>query len=245
MLKVENLQVNFSKTTILHNISFGIKKGEIVGIIGPNGSGKTTLMNALSGFLEPVTGSILFKDEDVTKWPAHKRASIGFGRSFQNAGIFKEMTVEENLIIALEHSQKYPWWWKFSKKYKVKTDKIIDKSLETVALRAHKHSVAGVLSGGQIRLLELLRLQLIGGELILIDEPTAGVAPVIRQTLAQSIKRLTGESQRSIILIEHDLKFLFEIVDRVIVIVDGKIHMEGTPQEVSKDEKLKEIYFGK
>lgn len=244
MLILEKIQVQFGKSVILHDVSLHIKKGETVGIIGPNGCGKTTLLNAISGFVPASNGSILFNDQDITNWPAYKRARFGIGRSFQTAGVFKEMTVEENLMIALEHAKKYPWWWFFSKKHRKETDKIIDETLSEIDLHAHKKSLAGVLSGGQWRLLELMRLKLSGGNLLLIDEPTAGVSPAMRKMLAKSIKELAKDGDRSIMVVEHDLKFLFDIVDRVIVFVEGKNYLEGKPDEVQKDKRLQEVYFG-
>lgn len=245
MLTVENIFVKFDQSTILHDISLQVKTGEIVGLIGPNGSGKTTLLNALSGFIDIDAGSIIYHDEDITSCVPSERARKGIGRSFQSAGVFREMTLEENLVIALEHAQKFPWWWKFSDQWKEKADVIINQTLQKVGLHSHKHSLAGVLSGGQLRLLELMRLHLSGGNLLLIDEPTAGVSPIMKKNLAQTLRELAHENSRSLIIVEHDLKFLFEIVDRVIVLVDGKIYIEGKPEQVSKDEKLKEVYFGK
>jgi ABC-type branched-subunit amino acid transport system ATPase component len=246
MLKLENLHVKIGKTAILHEISLQVKPGEIVGIIGPNGSGKTTLLNAISGFARVSDGSVIFKDRDITRFQPYRRANLGVGRSFQNAGVFRDMTVEENLMIAIEQVKKYPWWWKFSDKYCRKTEAIIDKALDSVGLAGHKKSLAGVLSGGQLRLLELLRLGVSDGDLLLIDEPTAGVAPAMKKTLSKTIRELLQREggRRSILIIEHDLKFLFELVDRVIVIVDGNVYMEGKPEEVSHDQKLQEVYFG-
>ncbi len=244
MLTLENIVVKFDKTLVLHDVSLKVKPREIVGIIGPNGCGKTTLLNAISGFTPVTSGSILFVDEDITEWPAYKRAQAGIGRSFQTAGIFKEMTVEENLMIALEHAKKYPWWWRFSKEYRRASNKIIDDILRSVDLHAHKYSMAGVLSGGQLRLLELMRLKMSGGKLLLIDEPTAGVSPVMRKTLAKNIRELAKEEDRSIVIVEHDLKFLFDLVDRVIVLVEGQKYLEGKPVEVQKDKRLQEVYFG-
>jgi branched-chain amino acid transport system ATP-binding protein len=244
MLKLENVHVNIGKAAILHEISLQVQPGEIVGIIGPNGSGKTTLLNAISGFANITDGSVLYREEDITRMKPYRRANLGLGRSFQNAGVFRDMTVEENLMIAIEQVKKYPWWWKFSKKFVKKTDRIIEEALESVDLSGHKKSLAGVLSGGQLRLLELLRLGLSEGDLLLVDEPTAGVAPAMKKTLSATIRGLLKDDKRSILIIEHDLKFLFELVDRVIVVVDGRVYMQGKPSEVANDQKLKEVYFG-
>jgi branched-chain amino acid transport system ATP-binding protein len=244
MISLENIAVKFDRSLILHDISMRVGAGEIVGIIGPNGCGKTTLLNAISGFVEIENGSITFGDEDISEFNPYQRVKMGIGRSFQTVGIFREMTVEENLMMALEHAKNYPWWWKFSKKFRSKVAKEIEQLLNEVDLSAHKHSIAGVLSGGQLRLLELLRLKVSGGSLLLIDEPTAGVSPVMKKHLSKMIRELRHHHERSLVIVEHDLKFLFELVDRVIVLVDGRIFMEGTPEEVSKNQKLQEVYFG-
>jgi len=244
ILKVENLHVQLGKRMIIDNVNLNLKAGEIVGVIGPNGSGKTTLLNTLSGFLPVDTGSILYLENDITNLPAYKRAKLGINRGFQHVGVLKEMTLAENLMMPIEKADKLPWWWMFSKKLKRKVSKKIDKALAEVDLLAHKHSLAGVLSGGQLRLLEMQKLQLFGGELVLIDEPTAGVSPALRNVLASTIKSLSQDHGRGVVLVEHDLKFLFNLVDRVIVLVDGKKYMEGTPAEVQKDKRLQEVYFG-
>lgn len=244
MLTVEKLFVKFKDRIVLEGVDLNVKPGEIIGLIGQNGSGKTTLLNALSGFVRSEGGSILFKEEDVTLWSPHRRAQMGIGRSFQNAGVFKEMTLKENLMIALEHAVPYPWWWQFSKKYRGLVDKQIASALESVGLEGHKDSLAGVLSGGQLRLLELLRLKISGGDLLLIDEPTAGVSPSMKRVLSQSIKDLAAEKSRSIVLVEHDIKFLFGLVDRVIVLAEGRVYMQGTPEQVVADKRLQELYFG-
>ena len=244
MLSVENLHVQFGQALVLQGVTLQIKPGEIVGLIGQNGCGKSTFLNALSGFVPASNGSVLFEEEDITALAPQVRARMGIGRSFQVPGLFREMTVEENLVVALERAEGFPWWWQFSKKYRHKAAHLVEEHLESVGLLGHRHSYAGVLSGGQLRLLELLRLKITGGRLLLVDEPTAGVSPVMKKKLMQTIRQLSQEKGRSILIVEHDLKFLFELVDRVIVFVDGKVYLEGKPEEVVKDQRLQEVYFG-
>lgn len=244
LLTINELHVQIGKQMILHDISLDIKENEIVGIIGPNGCGKTTLLNAISGFVPVDTGTITLGEEDATTLPAFKRAKLGIGRSFQHAGIFRDLTVEENIMMGVEKNGEFPWWWMFSPKHRKRMNKIVDQALEEVNLQAFRKSPAGVLSGGQVRLLELARLKLFHGDLLLIDEPTAGVAPALRQQLAEMIRFLNKQGF-SIAVVEHDLKFLFDLVDRVIVLVDGKKYMEGTPDQIKNDKRLQEIYFGK
>lgn len=244
MLTVENCIVQLGQAPILQGVDLEIKEGEIVGLIGQNGCGKSTFLNALSGYIKPTAGSILFNGEDITHFSPEKRARMGLARGFQTPGVFREMSVEENLLIALERAHSYPWWWQFSRKWRKKADSEVERLLESVQLSAHRHSYAGVLSGGQLRLLELLRLEICGGKLFLIDEPTAGVAPAMKKTLLATLKTLAQKEGRSLLIVEHDLKFLFELVDRVVVFVEGQVYLQGNPDEVVKDPRLQEVYFG-
>lgn len=243
-LQVENLNVYFGQRQILKNISFDLKPGEIVGIIGPNGCGKTTLLNALSGFAKTNPGCILLEDKDISILPPYERARLGIGRSFQNAGIFKEMTLEENLMLVLERQARFPWHWMTSGHHRKIMQGAIEEALESVGLLNHKKLSAGLLSGGQLRLLEMARLKLEKKKILLIDEPTAGVAPVLRDALSKSIKSLAQEHGHSILLVEHNLQFMFDLADRVIVLVDGEKYMEDAPEILRKDRKLQEVYFG-
>lgn len=244
ILELGNVSVKFGDAMILKNISFSVNEKEIVGIVGPNGCGKTTLLNAISGFVPLDSGTISYNGKDIMDLPPYKRAQLGIGRSFQHAGIFRDLSVEDNIVIGLEKAEKYPWYWMFASKFRNKTNRIVKESLEEVDLLAHRKSLAGILSGGQIRLLELARLQLFQGKILLIDEPTAGVAPVLRTQLATIIKKLNREHGFAIVVIEHNLKFLFDIVDKVVVLVDGEKYMEGKPEEIQKDKRLQDIYFG-
>lgn len=229
---------------ILQDISLEVKSGEMIGIIGPNGCGKTTLLNAISGFLPVDTGTISINGQDAMNLPAHKRAALGVARGFQHAGIFREMTVEENIIMAVERAQNFPWWWTMSSAFRKKMSGAVESALEEVNLASHKKSLAGVLSGGELRLLELARLKIMHGNLLLLDEPTAGVAPVLKDALGKMIKKLSKEHGRTVVIVEHDLQFLFNLAERIVVLVDGQKYIEGAPEDVRRDERLQKIYFG-
>ena len=243
-IEIKNLNKKFSNISAVKNINFKINKGSIVGLLGPNGCGKTTFFNAISGFTPIDTGSVLINEIEVNNLSPNKRAELGLNRSFQNVGVFKQLTLEENLMMAIENSEKLPWNWMLKPQIRKYVDEKINEALDDVGLKGHKKSLAGVLSGGQLRLLEMQKLKLAGGDLLLIDEPTAGVSPVLRNELANQIKGLSKDHGRTIVIIEHDLKFLFSLVDRVIVLVDGKKYIEGSPTEVQNDKRLKEVYFG-
>lgn len=263
ILSVENVHLQIGQRMILQDVSFAIQPGEVVGIIGPNGCGKTTLLNAISGFLPIVSGTISVNDTDIMAMPAHARARFGVARGFQHGGIFREMTVEENLMMAVERAAKigarfaesrrephhgradhYPWWWMLSAGWRKKMSRKVDEALQEVGLEAHRESLAGVLSGGEARLLELARLKLLPSPLLLLDEPTAGVAPVLRDNLAQMIRKLSKDHGRTVVIVEHDMGFLFNLAERIIVLVDGQKYLDGKPEEIRRDSRLQKIYFG-
>jgi branched-chain amino acid transport system ATP-binding protein len=237
LLSTQNLSLTIEGHRILNDISFDVKEGEIVGLIGPNGSGKTTLFNVLSGFLKPTNGSIQLMGDDITQFSAHKRAQKGIGRVFQNFGVFREMTLEENVLVALEALPKN------QRKDLGDLDKKVKSTLELVGLSDHAKKKASSLSGGQMRLLEIGRTLASGKELFLLDEPTAGVSPKMTNDVSGLISELKNKG-KTVLIIEHDLPFIAKICDRVLVLDVGSLVISGTPDEVHHDKKLQEIYFG-
>ena len=243
ILKTQDLKVAFGETKILQGISIDFEKGSTTGIIGPNGSGKTTFFNAISGFV-PSTGKITFQDKEVQNLPPEKRARLGFGRVFQNTGIFKTLTVQENIQIALEAkmpllSSLHP----FSKVAKDAKENSLQ-FLEMVSLSQKAKDKAASLSGGQMRLLEIARTIALGAEIILLDEPTAGVSPKMKEDLVVLIRRLQ-DLGKTILVIEHDIDFIYSFCNRIVVLESGTVFLDGRPEEVIKDDRLKEIYLGK
>ncbi len=237
LLAVSHLSLSLSGQQILKDISFEVEKGEVIGIIGPNGSGKTTLFNVLSGFIKPITGSIRFQGQEITGLSPPKRAQLGIGRVFQNFGIFREMTLEENVLVALEA---------LPTEERKKLGNLREKALFTLGLigladRAKEKACA--LSGGQMRLLEIGRTLASGKELFLLDEPTAGVSPKMTGEVSKLIQELKHEG-KTVLTIEHDLPFISRICDRVLVLDVGSIVLQGKPTEIHHDRKLQEIYFG-
>ncbi len=223
-MKVEDIVVSLGGSLILKNLSFKIDQGETVGIIGPNGSGKTTLFNVISGFIREISGTIELDGERIENYPPFIRAQKGIGRVFQSGGIFGELTVLENLIIT---GKKVPY----------------DELLKAIGLLNKAKEPASVLSGGQKRLLELIRAEIFDPKVLLLDEPTAGVAPNMKQVLADRINSLKSKT-RSLLIIEHDIQFISSLCDRVLVLFQGEIVMSGKPDQVRKDPYLQEIYFG-
>ena len=241
LLKVSALRFRLGRLPILNGIDFTVRQGERLGIIGPNGSGKTTLFNCISGFNTPSGGSLTFKSTDITYAAPHERAALGLGRVFQNFGIFKEMTVLENIITALE-SRKFRLLFPWSRLYKEFTRKGME-HLAMVGLDGKAHEKAGSLSGGQMRLLEIVRAIASDAELFLLDEPTAGVSPKMKGDVEALLQKLQGIG-KTVLIIEHDLNFIQKLCDRIVVLDVGRVVMDDTPENVRSDKRLQEIYFG-
>ncbi len=239
ILKVDDLRVSFQGNVILNGLSFAVEKGQTVGIIGPNGSGKTTLFNSISGFVSVSGGAISYNDTEIQNLLPNERASLGIGRVFQNFGIFRDMSLVENILLALESSGTKGTERASLVELKAKS---ID-FLKEVKLEAKAEARAGSLSGGQMRLLEIIRTLAFGADLFLLDEPTAGVSPKMKDDVAGLIKKLQ-EIGKTVLIIEHDINFIQKFCNRIIVLNEGRVVLDDTPELVRKNEQLKEIYFG-
>lgn len=243
ILSVENLCFSIGQTSILNGINLSLQSGETVGVIGPNGSGKTTLFNCLSGFSRPWQGKILFKGKDITRMPAFTRATLGIGRVFQNPGIFREMSLLENVLTALESRSSIlanllPATLS-ERRNRAKSLEMI----KEIGLESKASQKAGSLSGGQMRLLEIIRTLAFGAELFLLDEPTAGVSPKMKEDVAQLIRKVQALN-KTILVIEHDVNFIQKFCNRIVVLNEGRVVIDDTPQRVRENPILQEIYFG-
>jgi ABC-type branched-subunit amino acid transport system ATPase component len=244
MLTVSNISVSFQKTKVLSSISLSVSGGETVGIIGPNGSGKTTFFNTLSGFAHASSGSLTLNGEDITTTTPDYRAKRGMGRVFQNFGIFKEMTLMENLLVALEARGSLlgalvPW----GGETRANRAKALE-YLEEIQLASRANQKAGSLSGGQMRLLEIVRVLATGADLLLLDEPTAGVSPRMKEEVASFIAKVQAMG-KTVLVIEHDITFIQKFCKRIVVLESGTVVLDDTPDRVCADERLQEVYFGK
>ena len=241
MLIVSGLRLRIGDTQILNGIDLQIQPGEKVGIVGPNGSGKTTLFNCLSGFIRPNEGKILFKGNDITRVSPHRRALLGIGRVFQNFGVFKEMTVLENIVTAIEGRERH-LVFPFSRRNRNNQKRALG-FLEEVGLAARAREKARALSGGQMRLLEIIRAVAFEAEVFLLDEPTAGVSPKMKIEVERLLRKLR-EMSRTVLIIEHDMNFIQQLCDRIVVLDVGKVVLDGAPDAVRSNPLLQEIYFG-
>ncbi len=243
ILEAKDLVVRFGVTRVLNGLNLQVRKSEAVGIIGPNGCGKTTFFNAVCGFVPLTRGELNFNGQPIASVPAHQRARSGIARVFQNTGVFKEMTVAENMLVALETRDKgidpiFSWGRKYRQYLKEASQ-----MLEEVKLDLRLHEKAANLSGGQLRLLEITRAVAFGADLFLLDEPTAGVSPKMKDEVVNAVKRLK-ESGKTILTIEHDINLIDRFCDKVIVFDAGQVVLEGTPMEVRNNPLLQEVYFG-
>ncbi len=237
-LSVQNLGKNFGKLSALSDISFSIQKGELVGLIGPNGAGKTTLFNVITGFYQPSSGRILFKEKDVTQAPPNRLAEMGMVRTFQIPRPFRELTVQDNVAVGTLFNPKR------MEATRLSTTDFVEKILRGVKLHQHKDQLAGNLGYGNLKLLELGRAQGPLPELLLLDEPFAGLSLAEIEAVSAILRELTAAGL-TLIIVEHKLKELMKLVKRVIVLHYGKKIADGNPEEVARDEQVLKAYLGR
>ena len=250
ILQVNGLSKYFGGLAAVSNCTLNIKKGSITGIIGPNGSGKTTLFNLIAGNLKPNQGTVLFNNDDITGVPAYELFSKGILRTFQIAHEFTNLTVLENLMMVPgnQTGEKLMNVLMNSKIIKSEEEEIKNKALEVVEFLNLKHlsnELAGNLSGGQKKLLELGRTMMVDANLVLLDEVGAGVNRTLLKDLGTAILRLNKERGYTFCMIEHDMDFISRMCDPVIVMSEGSVLFEGTSDEVKKNEKVIDSYLGR
>ena len=250
ILQVKNLYKSFGGLKAISDCSLKIKKGSITGIIGPNGSGKTTLFNLISGNLKSSQGTVLFNNEDITNIPSYELFSKGVLRTFQIAHEFTNLTVLENLMMVPGGQSGEKLVNALFKPSLVKKEeiKVKEKALNVIEFLNLKHlsnELAGNLSGGQKKLLELGRTMMVDAKLVLLDEVGAGVNRTLLKDIGSAILRLNKEQGYTFCMIEHDMEFISRLCDPVIVLAEGSVLFEGSPNEVKKDEKVIESYLGR
>ena len=250
ILQVNGLSKYFGGLAAVSNCTLKIKKGSITGIIGPNGSGKTTLFNLIAGNLKPNQGKVLFNNDDITGVPAYELFSKGILRTFQIAHEFTNLTVLENLMMVPgnQTGEKLMKVLMSSTIIKSEEEEIKNKALEVAEFLNLKHlsnELAGNLSGGQKKLLELGRTMMVDANLVLLDEVGAGVNRTLLKDLGTAILRLNKERGYTFCMIEHDMDFISRMCDPVIVMSEGSVLFEGTSDDVKKNEKVIDSYLGR
>ena len=250
ILVVDKLSKYFGELAAVNNCSIKIKQGSITGIIGPNGSGKTTLFNLIAGNLKTSNGNVFFNNENITNIPSYQLFSKGILRTFQIAHEFSNLTVLENLMMVPGNQSGENLVTALLKPKLVETEEenLKLKALEVIDFLNLKHlanELAGNLSGGQKKLLELGRTMMVDAKLVLLDEVGAGVNRTLLKDLGTAILRLNKEKGYTFCMIEHDIDFISRMCNPVIVMSEGSVLFEGTSDEVKKNERVIESYLGR
>lgn len=233
ILRTENLVKNYGTRTVVKGVSFQVEKGEIVGLLGPNGAGKTTSFYMIVGLITPNSGHIFIDDVDITKEPVYKRAKRGVGYLAQEASVFRQLSVEDNIKTILE----------FSKLNKHQQQEKLESLLDEFGLQHIRKSKGIQLSGGERRRCEIARSLAINPDFILLDEPFAGVDPIAVEDI-QSIVRKLKEKNIGILITDHNVHETLSITDRAYLLYEGKILKAGTAYDLSEDEEVRKVYLG-
>lgn len=233
VLEVFNIGKNYKNRNVLRNVSLNVRRGEAVGLLGPNGAGKTTCFYCVTGLITPDYGDVHIDGEDITYLPMYKRARMGIGYLPQEASIFRNLTVEDNIKAVLE----------IVIENKDKRQQMLEELLVEFSIAHLRHSPSVALSGGERRRLEIARALAGQPSFILLDEPLAGIDPIavneIRELIAQLKNRGLG-----VLITDHNVRETLDIVDRAYILHDGAVLMEGTPEEIVASPEVRKVYLG-
>lgn len=233
MLVAENLGKSYSKKPVVRNVTIKLKKGEVVGLLGPNGAGKTTCFYMITGLVSQDYGKISINGHDVTNFPMYRRARLGLGYLPQEASVFRGLSVEDNIMAVLEISVPEP----------ERRQAMLEELLGEFSLTHLRSTQAIALSGGERRRCEIARALASRPSYILLDEPLAGIDPVAIDDIRKLIIHMRDRGI-GILITDHNVREALDLIDRAYIIYDGKVLMEGTPEEVIKNEDVKRVYLG-
>ena len=233
MIEVKNVTKKYGKAVAVEDISFSIEDGEIVGLLGPNGAGKTTTFYTVCGLVKPTSGTVYFDDKDITALPLHKRALKGIGYLPQESSIFKELSVEDNLMLAAQ----------IITNDKEEQHKRVEELLELFNIEPIRQRLGVSLSGGERRRTEIARALVSQPKFLLLDEPFAGVDPIAVKDIQEIIHQLT-KINIGVLITDHNVRETLEICDRAYVMKAGSLLSSGTSEEIRNDSKVREHYLG-
>ena len=233
ILKVEHLQKSYKERLVIKDINIEVKQGEVVGLLGPNGAGKTTSFYMIVGLIKADNGKIFLNNNDITAFPMHDRAKMGIGYLPQEASIFRNMSVEDNIYSILEIVEK-------NKKERIKKLKNL---IDEFSIGHIRKSMGISLSGGERRRVEIARALASNPSFILLDEPFAGIDPIAVNDIMNIIKKLKNKGI-GVLITDHNVRETLAIVDRAYIVYDGKILTSGNKNDILNNDKVKEVYLG-
>lgn len=249
LLSVNNMTLRFGGNTILNDISFDVQHGELFSIIGPNGAGKTSTFNCISGVYRPQQGSITLENHNLLNLAPDKIARLGVARTFQNVELFDNLSVLDNLMLGRGLTSTYHWgqamlWFGKTKREELQARKEVEDLIEFLELNAVRHLPVGILPYGIKKRIELGRALAMNPRLLLLDEPVAGMNSEETEDMARFILDIRSELGTAMIMVEHDMRLVMDLADRVLVIDFGKNIALGTPEEVRSDPAVISAYLG-
>lgn len=249
LLIVQNISLSFGGTAALSDVSFGVQPGEIRAIIGPNGAGKTSMLNCISGFYRPQQGQVLYKTTDLTQTPTHKIAPLGIARTFQNIALYTGLSTLDNLMAARHIHMKQNglssmFYWGPAQREEVEHRQTVEEIIDFLEIAHIRKAIVGALPYGLRKRVELGRALALEPELLLLDEPMAGMNLEEKEDMARFILDIHELRKVTIVLIEHDMGLVMDISDRVVVLDFGRKIAEGTPDEIKQNQKVIHAYLG-
>ena len=252
ILKVEDLSISFGGLKALNGVGFAVEKGEIYSIIGPNGAGKTTVFNCISGIYKPTGGKIFFKDQDITPLNPHGVARIGIARTFQNIELFAHMTAMNNLMLGRHNKLKAGIWAgttfltanSKAAREEIQNRERVEEIIDFLELQAARNQLVINLPYGTQKLIELGRALALEPEVLLLDEPSAGMNLEEKENLIFSIRDIRDDFGITVLLVEHDMNLVMDISDRILALSYGQVIAEGVPAEIQKHPEVLKAYLG-